>query len=79
MVNLGEAVCQYSRVRPSIVILELDPIFAALMERHVTVKSHHNIAELLILSVSDMAPHILTLPPPNLSNSWVQLEEKRSF
>jgi hypothetical protein len=32
-----------------------------------------------VLPVSDIAPHIITLPPPNLSASWMQLTAKRSF
>jgi hypothetical protein len=31
------------------------------------------------LAVSDIAPHIITLPPPNLSASWMQFAAKRSF
>jgi hypothetical protein len=33
----------------------------------------------LALPVSDIAPHIITLPPPNLSASWMLLAAKRLF
>ena len=32
-----------------------------------------------VFPVCDIAAHIITLPPPNLSTSWIQLLAKRSF